>query len=110
LRELTMRRKAVGVPTETVLAWSATEPRPSATDPVAVACAFWPRAVDCVPLALVPAPKAVELPPPADAPAPSAVPLPPAAEEAKPIAVELTPVAVLNWPKALAPLLLAFAL
>src|SRR5205814_4952366 len=107
---LTMRRNAVGVPTETVLAWSAIEPRPKATAFWAVACAFWPSAVDWVPLATVPAPNAVELPPIAVAPAPSAVPLPPAADQAKPIAVALTPVAVLNCPKALAPLLPALAL
>src|SRR2546423_2596767 len=101
---------AAVVPTDTVLAWSAIEPRPNATAPWAVACAFWPSAVDWVPLATVPAPNAVELPPLAVAPAPSAVPLPPAADEAKPIAVELTPVAVLNCPKALAPLLPALAL
>src|SRR5947207_11881940 len=71
---LTMRRNAVGVPTETVLAWSATEPRPKATALWAVACGFWPAAADWVPLGRVLGPDGVELPPLAMARAPSAVP------------------------------------
>src|SRR5204862_189584 len=106
---LTMRRNAVGVPTETVLAWSAIEPRPKATAFCAVACAFWPSAVACCWIAAAFAPTAVpdKL---ALAAWPSAVPFTvanafwPTAVALAAFASALLPTAVaLVWPAAVAP-------
>jgi hypothetical protein len=72
---LTILRSSPTEPTETVLATSATEPKPIATEFEALACAPWPNAEAFAALASAPLPTAVALSSPA-AVAPARAPCP----------------------------------
>ena len=88
---MTIRRRAVGVPTETVFATFATDPLPSTTDRGCEATAPSPAASPDFALALAKRPNA-------EAPSPAAVASVPIAVAAKPVWV-LNPTEVPKSPK-----------